>query len=375
MPDQYVTTTTKGYGSRIMDSIKGVFLGFLLFVGSFGVLYWNEGRVDMSNVAKKAEHIESAAVATDKDGAFVSTTGTVFSSEQIGDGLYLKPGNYLVVERAAEMYAWVEQKKEETKTNTGGSETTTTTYNYVKEWTSNPQSSSSFKIPDGHTNPAMTATGATEKVSELMVGAYKVDGEDADLPGAEKLELTPDLVNLPDGGKISEDYIYLGYANPSSPQIGNQRVRYSVLESGFNGTVFGEVDDGSIVRYTDEKGNSLYRVFEGGRDEAIAKLHGEFVMMLWIFRLVGFLMMWGGMMMVLAPISVVLSVLPILGSLGKTAASFVTFPIALVLSIITILVSMILHSLLALIIVIAVALGALGFLVYKNKDRLMSMAR
>ncbi len=65
MPDQFTDVTTTGYGGRIVNSIKGVVIGLILFVVSFGLLYWNEGRVDLSNIAKTATEISSAIVNTD----------------------------------------------------------------------------------------------------------------------------------------------------------------------------------------------------------------------------------------------------------------------------------------------------------------------
>ncbi|NBX51334.1 hypothetical protein EBT25_15760 [bacterium] len=135
MPDTYTQTTTVGFGKRIMNSIGGVVMGVAMFFGSFGVLYWNEGRVDISDIAKKSEAISAETVYTGKDGAFVSMTGKIMGSEDIGDGMYLKPGPYLIVTRTAEMYAWEQESKSESQTNLGGSETTTTTYNYQKAWT------------------------------------------------------------------------------------------------------------------------------------------------------------------------------------------------------------------------------------------------
>ncbi|MFA5945863.1 MAG: TMEM43 family protein [Patescibacteria group bacterium] len=369
MVDQYTTVTTKGYGSRIMESIQGVVIGFLLFIVSFGVLYWNEGRVDLSSIAKKSVEISGTELASGQDGSFVSASGTVMSDEVLGDGDMLKPGKYLSVERNVEMYAWVEKKDTQTKSNTGGSETTTTTYSYAQEWTSKPAASGSFHVPEGHTNPSLAVQDVNVKVSALKVGVYSVDGKTVSLPGGEKLSLTPDMLALPVTAKISADAVYLNNANPTSPIVGDVRESYSALASGFDGTVFGELHGSKITKYTDAKGNELYRVFTGGRAAALATMHGEFVMMLWIFRLVGFFMMWGGLSMILAPVAIILDFFPILGSLGKMAISIITLAVALPLAIITIIVSAVLHSIIALLIVLAASLAGVGYLIYKNKDK------
>jgi len=374
MPDQFTTVTTRGYGSRIFDSIKGVVFGFLLFVAAFGVLYWNEGRVDLSSIAKKSTEISSTTPSDGSaNGTFVSTTGTVSSTEMLGDSLYLKPGAYLEVNRVPEMYAWTEEKTEKKQSNTGGSETTTTTYTYKMEWTAKPMNSSSFNQPTGHINPAMKLSAATNTVSELSVGVYKVDGKSVDLPAAVALDLTADNLNIPADAKISDNHIYVGGANPGAPVLGNERVSYKVVNGGFTGTVFGKAEGSKISRYTDEQGNALYRVFDGDRAASLAQMHGEFVLALWLFRLLGFMMMWIGLGLILGPVGIILDFFPILGSIGKAAISLITFPVALVLSVITIVVSMLLHSIVALLIVLGLALAGIGYLVYRNKDKLPKM--
>lgn len=362
--------TTKGYFQRIMESVGGVLLGIVLFFASFGVLYWNEGRIDLSKIAKKAEVVSAEQIDASKNGVFASISGAVTSEGMLGDGLYLVPGNYLSISRIAEIYAWEEESKSETKTNTGGSETTTTTYTYKKDWTTNPQDSSDFQEVAGHENKTQTQTDASMQVESVKVGVWAVDGGEVDLPGGDPLTLNAERVTLPAGAKISGEYIYLNGADPALPDVGDERVKYSALMPGFDGTIFGEVEgaSGKVAPYTDKDGNGFYRIFEGGRDEALATMHGEYVMMLWIFRLVGFMMMWIGLGMVFGPISVLLDILPIFGQLSRTLIGGVTLLVAAVLSVVTIIVSMILHSIVALIIVVLLIIGGIlgGLYWYKN---------
>lgn len=367
MPDSFTKVTTKSYGQRVMESVGGVIAGVLLFFGSFGVLYWNEGRVDLSDIAKDAEVISTSAVDATKDGLFISASGEIMGSEDIGDDMYLKPGPYLLVNRSAEAYAWVEQEETKTETNTGGSETTTTTYNYKKEWVSTVKDSSEFEYPEGHQNYSQTQTDGEYRPETMTVGAYSFDGQTVDISGGDELSLTAAMVTLPRGAAIQGGYIYLDGADPTSPQVGDERVSFSVLKEGFSGTVFGELDGAEITRYTDEDGNTLFRVFEGGNDEALATMHGEYTTMLWIMRLVGFLMMWIGLQMVAGPLSTILDVLPFLGSTSRAVVGAAAFAVALVLSTVTIIISAILHSIVALIVVAALVIGAIIFLKMRKK--------
>lgn len=358
MPNSFTTSTTTGYGTRIGKSFVGVLLGIVMFFGSFVLLFWNEGRTDLSSIAKTAIELPAGAASTDAavQGKLVSASGVVTSNEELTDDLYLQPGKYLAVDRKAEMYAWVETKSEKSHTNVGGSETTDTTYDYAMEWTSDPQPSTAFQYPEDHENPDVTVPSDTFTVGTLTVGAYEVTG-DVDLPPTTPLSLKKDLVALGGGAKLSGDYVFLGTGTVMSPKLGDTRISYSVLNAGFDGTVFGKLASSKITKSVDADGNELFRVFPGSRDEAIATLHSEFVTMGWVWRVVGFLLMWFGLAGVLGPISTLLDILPFLGSTSRFLVSVVTFPIALVLTVVTVLISMVLHSLIALIIVLALCIG------------------
>ena len=43
MSDEFVEVTSEGWGSRIMESIKGILVGIVLFVAAFPLLFLNEG--------------------------------------------------------------------------------------------------------------------------------------------------------------------------------------------------------------------------------------------------------------------------------------------------------------------------------------------
>ncbi|MDP2643048.1 MAG: TMEM43 family protein [Candidatus Peregrinibacteria bacterium] len=353
--------TTKGYFSRIGDAVKGVVFGLILFLGAFGVIYWNEGSVDISEIANTATKVTAESVDTIAEGKLIAVTGKTVSTEKLGDGMFLKPADYLAVSRNVEMYAWVEKSESKSDTNTGGSETTTTTYSYSTNWTSAPGSSSSFKDAAGHANPEMSIKADTFHVKSAKVGAYEVDMAKLDLPAYSDLNLTKEELELTQG-VFENGYVLVGKGTLAAPQVGDLRISYSVVDNNLDGTVFGKLDGGKLVTYIDQKTTeSLYRLFDGTFDEAIQTMHSEFTMWLWIFRAIGFLMMWIGLSSLFGPISVVLDVLPILGSISRGAIGLLTFIVSLVLSILAIVVSMLLHSLVAMVVV--AVLGIIAFVV------------
>jgi len=148
------------------------------------------------------------------------------------------------------------------------------------------------------------------------------------------------------------------------------RISYYVLYSNFEGTVFGKLNNDEIVPYFDGSGNRLYRLFKGTREEGINILRAEYVASLWIFRLIGFLIMWIGLMALFGPVSVLLDIFPIFGTLSRSVIGITTFIVSLLLTIVTILVSMVFHNFIVLVFSILITFGAIIVLFVKlNRNR------
>ena len=104
-----------GFGQRIADSFKGVLLGILLVIGSFCLLWWNEGDIlaeheALKEMSTEVVSIDSAhPVATD-NGKTVHAIGALYSKEYLKDPQFLNNMPYLKIRRKAEMYQWVETK-------------------------------------------------------------------------------------------------------------------------------------------------------------------------------------------------------------------------------------------------------------------------
>lgn len=365
MSDQVVVTETTGYFERIKNSILGIFLGIVLFLASFAVLYWNEGRVDLSKVAATSTEIVATGTSSANVGEFVSVTGNLNSSETIGDLPYLTAGNYIALRRNTEMFAWVEHSKTETKKNTGGSETKTTTYTYEKEWTANPSDSSTFQKSEGHSNPTQTIENKSVAVNAATVGEFKLDMAALSYPTGTPVTLSAETVTPEYQGQQSGQYLFIGQGSLETPAVGDMRLSYTSLPSNIETTVFGEVGAAQNLVPHKTQGISLYRLLTGNRESAIAALATEHKVTTWILRFVGFVMMWIGLSMIAEPLSVVLDVIPFIGGLSRSASGFVAFIMAAVLSSATILISIILHSP----IMIFLALGLCGFVGYRWHKR------
>lgn len=356
MADQYTEVTRTSFFGNLMSSFIGVLIGVLLFVGSFFVLWINEGRINLATIARKSTPIAASAVAAEMEGKLVAATGTLSTSEKLGDSGFIRPGNYLALERSVEMYAWVEHTSSTTTKNTGGSSTTETTYRYEREWTSDPESSSSFRHPSGHENPKMPVKSQTWTVQNATLDAYTIDPQELTLPDTSAIKLDEETTAASEPWHVDGEYLTNSAASVSQPRLGDVRIRYLAVPDQIDVTLFGKTSGSQIVPF-EIKGDQLYRAFTENREQAIDTLNTEYKTWLWIMRLVGFLMMWIGLSLGFGPINAVLDILPFLGSMGRFLTGTLMFGIALVLSVLTILASIIAHNIFLLIGLLVIIVG------------------
>lgn len=369
MAHSFSETTTQSWLSRLMGSVGGVVVGLMLVLGSFALLWMNEGRTDLSKIADRSRAIVADSVDAANEGQLVAATGTLTTDVPLGDTTLLAPGPYIRLERTVEMFAWVEQRDSTTKRNTGGSQTTTTTYSYRTEWTSSPSSGDSFKEPAGHTNPALPLQSEHFTASGAHLGAFAVDLNRIGLPALEDITLSAQDVAPKSDAHLSGEYLLLGNASLKNPRVGDTRVRYRAVPSGIQVTGFGTQQGSQLVPYTAGEAQ-LYTIARGDRDSAIAAMRSAFKTAGWLGRLGGFLMMWIGLTLFTGPISTFLDVLPILGNLSRTTLGILTFGIAATLSLVTILIAMVAHNIFLLVALLAVLLGVVWFIGQRRRKSL-----
>lgn len=361
MPDQFTETSHRSWGQNILSSIGGALVGIILFVGSFAVLWINEGRADLSKIAEK-----SVAATTQSEGQLVYVTGPLTAAAPIGDSEYLKPGPYIKLDRVVEMYAWEEEEKETTQDKLGGGTEVTTTYNYTKTWTTSPDDATKFKYPDGHGNNALTIQGQALYASPASISGFGVDAKTMELPAAEAVILSQDAAITNGTTRLLGNVLYIGTGTPETPEVGDVRISFTAVRAGKTVTAFGKQDGSQLVPYLEGK-TTLYRALDGSRDEAISALKTEYTTVGWMVRFIGFFIMWIGLVMCFGPINAVLKVVPFMGSIGRGLTGIAMFLVALVLSAVTIVVAMIAHSVIALLITLVVVAGLIIVIVRKRK--------
>ncbi len=77
-------------------------------------------------------------------GKLIHLSGVASTKDMLSDPDFSLSIPAIKLERKIETYQWKEDSKEETKDNYGGSQTTTTTYTYTKDWDQEMIKSSDF---------------------------------------------------------------------------------------------------------------------------------------------------------------------------------------------------------------------------------------
>lgn len=321
----------------------------------------------MALVAAESVPATASSINAANAGKFVAVTGDLVASAPIGDAPYLQPGNYLLLERTAEMFAWDEESRSETRDKVGGGSETITEYTYEKKWTTSPDNSANFKDPSGHTNPPMNIAGATVKAPGATLGAFALDLNVLDLPGGDALALTSQNVLTTAGAKLDSGYLFIGKGVQGNPEVGDIRISYTALASPATVTVFGQQSGEGLIPYLYDQSNTFFRALLGDRNTAIAQLQTEHTITSWLLRGAGFLMIWLGLTLVLNPLATIAGILPILKQITGFITGIVTFIVALVIWGVVTLISVVLHNIWLAVATALIVIGVLLFLVRRRQ--------
>jgi hypothetical protein len=381
--NSYTEVRTQSWFSRIRDSFIGVLLGLLLFAVSFFVLWYNEGRsVKTAEALREVQQtvipLTGTEVASQNEGKLLYVTGTAKTSETLTDESLGITANAVKLLREVEMYQWVESSKSESKEKLGGGKETVTTYTYETKWSGSPQDSSQFKKPEGHINPATAYTNTTITAKHVSLGSFLLS------PGlVDKINPTESLVlqngdldqiaaSIRSQAKLADGYLYLGYQGapePMAPRVGDYRIRYRIVPAEITLSIISKQIANTFEPYRAKSGR-LIELVETGTVSANAMVENaqkSNQLITWLLRLLGFVLMFAGLMLCFKPLSIFAAVIPVLGRIIGAGTGLVAFLLALALSLITIAIAWIVYRPVMAIILILVAVFAVYLAIRSRK--------
>ncbi len=179
-----------------------------------------DNRQVISEAARLAVEIDADHPDASKNGRMVIAAGKLSASSKLGDQ-FLKPGDYVVLQRHVEMLQWVERFEP-------GSDKP----EYRLEWAPRQVDFFRFQEPQGHENPLLTV-----KPEKLVASGPRFSGFDgaqitAAITPSDMLELTPENLAQP-GQEVAGNKIIVR-RDPTSKVflLGDMRIGYKVTRPG-----------------------------------------------------------------------------------------------------------------------------------------------
>ena len=312
--------------------------GLFIFIGGIFILWNNEGRINFGKLAEKSIPINHDSSISSENN-LVALSGNLTSPELLGDPYFIPPKSYILLNRNVEMYAW----NEETKTDENTDETL---YTYESSWTNSPAESINFYDPT-YENYYLPFESEQFLVEEVNVGGYKVNAKNIQFP----LEKIFDLNSLnienasPDKApfEIIGSYLYIGYSSISNPEIGDLRINFDYVPQKNDVTAFGIIQENQLNPFPTER-EDFYRVLFMTREEAIIFLGEEYKSQLWGSRIAGTSALWCALFLILNPLTILTSYIPIINKAGKWVVAGTSLFLASIISLIIISISIIAHN-------------------------------
>lgn len=307
--------------------IQGVLFGGLLFLASFPILWWNEGRAVRTERALEEGQasvvsVPSGEVEPANDGKLVHLNGPARTDEKLRDPEFGIVVNALKLRRNVEMYQWDEERKDNK-------------YSYRMRWSSRPINSDQFEDKT-HRNPKQFLfKSADAAASKVTIGAFTLSAGMIDkMSGFEKLP--PEGATLPANAKEVDGVIFIG-ANPASPQIGDHQIWFEIVRAG-DYSVAGKQNGSALEPYPTKSGETVELCYAGLKSakEIFQQAIAENTLLTWILRFAGLLVMTFGLLMILSPIQKVANVVPFLGDVVGFVLFLACGLISLALSLVTI---------------------------------------
>ena len=410
----YTETTYTGYGTRVKNSFKAIGTGFMLFLAGTALLWWNEGRAvktnDMLNEAEAATVVMENPNKLDNslEGELVCATAFATTEDSLIDQQFGFGVKAIAIKRTVRYYQVQEKSKQEKKDKIGGGEETVTTYTYNRGWTTTPINSEGFHDPGYRKINFVLTTVPQEDVwaQNVTFGAYTLPeslirsitsteplkpvidqnrlesmNEDA-RHAALRNYSTSKLGNVAKSHNaetgqfihITDNELYFGMT-PSSPAVGDVKVTFEKVVPA-KVTLIAKVNGNTFEPFKAKNGYTFQTLVMGEKDaaEIYESEHETNTIMLWAFRIIGILMVIGGLKGIFGFLETLLKVVPFIANILGWGVGIICTVVGVVWSLIVIAIAWLFYRPLLGIILLVVACLLIWVFAFKGKDKLKELA-
>jgi hypothetical protein len=365
MSDQFTKVTRENYFQRLGSSFGGMLFGIVLMVIASILLLWNEGRdVDakqgLNAGGRAAISLTSTTPTPANEGKLVHITGQAIATAPVVDPeLGASFSNTLSIVRKVEMFQWVQATSTSTKEKVGGTQETTTTYTYTKNWSETAQDSSTFGQPEGHANPEMPYVSNRLQANDAKIGGFALPMAILDQVSSETA-VAPSAV--PQGWLKVGTSLYKGTGTPEAPAVGDIRVTYMPLASGTVLSVMGKQAGSALEPWTSHNSNREILVAQQGMASAALMIEEQKAaenILTWVLRFLGLGLNVGAFALLMGPLRALGNVIPLVASIIGGGVGLIAFGLGGALSLVLIAVAWFTFRPLVSITLIVAAIGAL----------------
>lgn len=387
------------YGSKVTDSIKGLFIGPILIIIATIFIFVNENRAIKQYKAN--DRAQSACVEMTIDqvnqeftGKIVHCTGIAHTNEILSEGNFGINVNGIRLTRNVEYYQVVEKSRTETREKFGGGTEEITTYYYEKEWTSSPQDNN-FKDPDyaGEKNFVYVVLDDNKQMAEnVNFGAFKLPEKFiSSISGSEPIEVQFDSTlisqwnasikqRLNVSADIPANYVhskenvaYFGN-NMDTPHVGDVRVTFNYIPNDKEISLVADVDipNKTFAYHTDAKnGMTVGKVMMGNvpAEQMFEAMNQENKIWTWIFRIIILLVIVSGFKQLFSVASILPKLIPVLGKGVEYITGFISWTLGLSWTFLFIGIAWIAVRPALSIPLLVVAIGLIVFFIVKGKKK------
>ncbi len=429
----YQETKTIGYGTRLGNSLGGIGMGLLLFIAATALLWWNEGRaVKTDKMLNEAQGVTVEMESVSKinpeyDGELVHASAVATTNDSLVDKDFGIGATAISLRRRVEYYQWVEHSKTETRDKLGGKQEQVTTYTYSKEWVGSPVESSSFHDPayQNKNYVLYTAENQDQWAENVSFGAYKLnEGQIRSIRAQEPVVLAIDDQNMQAWDKSCKD-IYIKYngagalkqqttaqtaavsdsvktvvadsipqenkkdydfvhqagnvlyfgQSANSPQVGDMRITFEKTVPAMV-TIIAKVSGDTFKDYKAKNGKkfSTLRMGKQDVDEIYDSEHSANNITLWLFRIVGVILVISGLKGIFGILETILKVVPFIANIVGWGVGMVCSVVGVVWSLIVIAIAWLFYRPLLGIGLLALAGFLIWVFAFKGKDKLKELA-
>lgn len=330
-------TTTKSWGSRLMNALFGCLVGIGLMIGSFVLVFWNEGAglhlaQSLDETLEMLVKVPASPIDPNNNQRAIYFTGTATTEDTLQDKLLGVDEKAIMLERKVEMYQWQENVETQTESKLGGSEQETKTYTYTPVWSESIIDSAKFQESAEHQNPSsMPIKSETKYAHKVTVGDFtlplelvqQMQGESyIDLKNADMPALQAELHKPVDR---TEDGIYAG-DDSQIPKIGDLKISVALITPAPVSVIAAQVGE-TLEPFLPPAGKPISLLAMGTKspEVMIHDAQSENTMMMWVWRVAALVMMMVGIGLLLQPLVILADVVPLFGSIVGFGAGLIAF--------------------------------------------------